>query len=80
MADYALPSCDPVNEKVRVTKERLYSKQNKRGRASGVKKKVTGQLKNTEKHRGDSEQSRKQFTGLTPKSMRREEAETTITK
>jgi hypothetical protein len=35
-----LHPCDFVNERVRITKERLYSKENKRERAPGIKKKV----------------------------------------
>jgi hypothetical protein len=38
-----------VNEKNWGDKEMLYSKEGKRGRVSGSKKQVTGQLKNREK-------------------------------
>jgi hypothetical protein len=44
--------------RVRVAKERLCPAR-KRGRTSGIKKQVTGQLKHTEKQKGDEEKSRK---------------------
>jgi hypothetical protein len=53
------PPCDSANDNVRVTKERSYSKERKRGRSSGIKEEVTGQLKSMEEQKGNAEKNKK---------------------
>jgi hypothetical protein len=51
---------------VRGTKERLYSKDKKRGRAGETTKEVTRLLKSMEKQKSNPEKSRKQSTAPAP--------------
>jgi hypothetical protein len=61
-----------MSKKVRVTKEKLYSMEKKRRRASGIMKKVSGQLKIIEKQKGKRE---KKETATVPTWLHRERCE-----
>jgi hypothetical protein len=69
-----------VYENNHITKKRLHYEDRKGGTASGIKQKVTEQLRNVGKQKGDAGKSRKQSTVPAPAPQGTGEAQTITTR